>query len=90
MRHAWPNCEAAWHGVNHVRGTYLLDPGAHASIRDVALTDLAGTPPLFDIPALWAAAHGYARSQGFETALPTLEPVTVAGGPGVRHQRGFR
>jgi hypothetical protein len=81
--HAWPNCEAAWYGVNHVRGTYLLDPGAHATTQDVALTNLASAA-LFDIPTLWAAAHVYARSQGYETALPTLEPATVGGGPGVR------
>lgn len=33
--HAWPNFEAAWYPSGHVRGTFLLDTGPHATQRDV-------------------------------------------------------
>jgi hypothetical protein len=79
--HAWPNGEAAWYSTGHVRGTFLLEPGPHATRRDVLRSDLPGAPELYDIPRVWAAAHAYAQAQGFETALPTFEPVQTASGP---------
>lgn len=82
--HAWPNFEAVWYGNNHVRGTFLLNTGAHAIPRDVAFADLPGSPPIYDVAALWKSAHEYARAQGFETALPTFEPVQTGTGAGVR------
>jgi spherulation-specific family 4 protein len=80
--HAWPNFEAAWYTSGHVRGTFLLDAGPHATRRDVLRADLPGTPELFDIPALWSAAHQYARSQNppYETALPTFEQIETPNG----------
>jgi Spherulation-specific family 4 len=82
--HAWPNFEAAWYPSGHVRGTFLLDAGPHATQRDVLQTDLPGSPQLFDIPQLWQAAHAYARAQGFETALPTFEQIQTSNGPAFR------
>lgn len=82
--HAWPNFEAAWYGANHVRGTFLLDAGPHATQRDVLQTDLPGAPSLFDIPAVWYAVHRYAQRQGFETALPTFEQIQTPNGVALR------
>jgi hypothetical protein len=88
--HAWPNGEAAWYGTEHRRGTYLLDQGAYCTPRDVALSDLRDSllatagPPIYDIAKVWRAAHAYARANSFETALPTFEPITVNGQPGIR------
>lgn len=92
---AWPNFEQAWY-ANHVRGTLFLAPGPHAVFRDVNLTDLVDPlatpqydplgllqkhPPLYDIPAVWRAAHTYAQGQGFETAIPTFEQANYGNGP---------
>jgi hypothetical protein len=90
--YAWPNFEGAWYSGQHVRGTYLLDPGPHVTQRTVPLADLPKTyfshpssPPetasVFDIARLWEAVHKYARAQGYETALPTFDLIATGGGP---------
>lgn len=93
---AWPNFEQAWYGTKHVHGTLFLAPGTYAEPRDVLLTDLIDpcadpqydplgllpqNPPLYDIPAVWRAAHEYAQKQGFETAIPTFEQANYGSGP---------
>jgi hypothetical protein len=76
--HAWPNFEGAWYSTGHVRGTYLLDAGQATKI-EILRSDL-GDPFLFDIPAIWSAAHRYAQTHGFETAMPTFEEVSTPDG----------
>jgi hypothetical protein len=64
--HAWPNFEAAWYGNKHVRGTFLLDVGAHAIQRDVAFTDLPGLPQIYEVAPLWKRrtnTHEYRASK---------------------------
>lgn len=78
--HAWPNFEAAWYPLGHVRGTFLLDAGPHAAQVDILQANLPGTPSLFNIPALWSSAHQYAQAQGYETAIPTFEEVQTPNG----------
>jgi hypothetical protein len=79
--HAWPNFEAAWYGPVHVRGTFLIAQGTAGVTRQpIALADLPGQPPLYDIPRVWLGAHQYARRAGYETAIPTFEePGSGAG-----------
>jgi hypothetical protein len=91
---AWPNFEQAWYDSKHVHGTLLLDAGSHAEVRDVNLAELvdpvatpqydphgvlAKNPPIYDVPGVWRAAHVYASTHGFETAIPTFQPPTSAG-----------
>jgi hypothetical protein len=76
--HAWPNFEAAWYGSRHVRGTYLVDQNSGLFRVDVALSALAiapaAPPALYDVPAIWRAAHEWAQGQ-YETAVPTFDPA---------------
>jgi hypothetical protein len=91
---AWPNFEQAWYDGKHVHGTFLLAPGSHAEVRDVDLAELvdpvatpqydpqgvlAQNPPIYDVAGVWRAAHVYASTHGFETAIPTFQPPTSAG-----------
>jgi hypothetical protein len=81
--HAFPNFEAAWYGAVHVRGTFTIASGVPGVTRQsLALSALPPVPPVYpttapplhDIPAVWQAAHLYAKSQGKETAIPVFEP----------------
>lgn len=74
MLHAWPNFEATWYGPVHVRGTFQINQNTAGVTRQpIALSDLAGTPELHDIPAVWRGAHQYAQANSKETAIPTFE-----------------
>ena len=81
LLHAWPNFEAAWYGTVHVRGTFRIAANiSGVTYQTVALADLPGAPALHDIPAVWHAAHQYARAQGKETAIATFEDPNVGQG----------
>ncbi len=80
--HAWPNFEAAWYGNKHVRGTFLLDVGAHAIQRDVAFTDLPGLPQIYEV-----ALSGRARTNTHEHRASKLRSPRSTGTDRKRRRR---
>ncbi len=63
----------------------LLDPYPPRPDRPPNQQPEPPAPPApFDIPAMWRAAHNYARAQGAETGMPTFEFSQTSGGQGVR------